>query len=230
MGCMSSSQSNAVDRTDTTTIPTASADETALRAQFGDLSDAQFKALEDELRRIGAPGFSPFSLNLQDQQNVDAAFDSARSRFNLESRDYADTLAGGRGLRMSDTPIAAQALQRQGMGLADIESQRANAGLTLGLQGNDYRTRAALGLGASTPAAGVFSLQNYLQERMAQPTTHSVGFGSGTATPSGLTSAAQLASGIGSLGLGAAAAYGALGTGAATTSSIFGLGAGAVAI
>jgi hypothetical protein len=96
---MSSSQSNAVDRTDTTTIPTASADETALRAQFGDLSDAQFKALEDELRRIGTPGFSPFSLNLQDQQNVDAAFDAARTRFNLESRDYADTLAGGRGLR-----------------------------------------------------------------------------------------------------------------------------------
>ena len=219
MGCMSSSssQSTAVDRTDTTTLPKATADELALRAQFGHLSDQQFNVLRDEIARISGPGFSPLSLSPQDQEEVNKAFSASKARFALESKDYADTLAGGRGLRMSDTPIAQQALERQGLGLADIESQQANAGLGYSLQSNDYRTRSALGLAAGAPAAGAFNLSQYLQERMAQPSVRSLGYGSGsgTMTGSGISNAAQLASGVGALGLGAAAAYGAAGLGSA---------------
>lgn len=202
MGCMSSESSNAVNRTDTTTIPGASPEEKALREQFGNLSTTQIKAIQDELSRISGSGFSPFAMNLQDQQQLDSAFNAARDRFNLSSKDFADFSAGGRGLRMSDTPIAQQAMERQGMGLADLESQRANAGLTLGLQGNQYRTNTALGLAGAQPGAGVFNLQQYLQERMAQPTTHSTGFGTGTATQPGLQTGAALAGGVGSLALG----------------------------
>jgi len=216
----SSGGSNAVDRTDTTTIKTPSAQELAIRELFKGLNDQQVKALTNELSRQASTE-SPLALNLQDQQTLDAAFNASRERFNLESKDYADYLSGGRGLRMSDTPISQQALDRQGLGLADIESQRANAGLTFGLEANRYRTNAALGLAGAVPGAGAFNLSQYLQERIAQPTTRSTGFGSssGYQTPSGLMTAAQLAGGLGSLGLGAAAAGGLFAGGSAATTA-----------
>ena len=204
----SSSGSNAVDRTDTTTLQAPSAEELALREQFGGLSFEQLRAIRGGLDRLQSTD-SPLALNLQDQQTLDTSFNAARDRFNLDSKDFADFSAGGRGLRMSDTPIAQQAMARQGLGLADIESARARAGLDLGLQANQYRTTAALGLGSAIPGAGAFNLQSYLQERMAQPTTHSTGYGSssGTQHQSGLSTAAQVAGGVGSLAMGAAAAF-----------------------
>lgn len=198
----SSSGSNEINQTATTTLPAASGDENVLRAQFKTLSDSQIQALLGELSRTSESGFSPFALNLQDQQQLDAAFNAARDRFNVSSKDFADFSAGGRGLRMSDTPISQQSFDRLGLGLGDLESQRANAGLTLGLQGNQYRTNTALGLAGAAPAAGAFNLQQYLQERMAQPVTKTVGYGNSTATPSGLQTGAQIASGVGALALG----------------------------
>jgi hypothetical protein len=207
MGCDSSESSNAVDRTDTTTIPGASDAENVLRAKFNTLNDAQIQALMNEFNRTSESGFSPFALNLQDKQQLDAAFNAARDRFTTSSKDFADFSAGGRGLRMSDTPISQQSFERLGLGLADLEGNRATTGLNLGLQGNQYRTNAALGLAGATPGAGVFNLQQYLQERMAQPTVHSVGYGTGTAAPSGLQTGAALASGVGALAMGGAAAF-----------------------
>jgi hypothetical protein len=207
MGCMSSESSNAVDRTDKTTIPGASDAENVLRAKFNTLSDAQIQGLMNEFSRTSESGFSPFALNLQDQQQLDAARNAATNRFKTASKDFADFSAGGRGLRMSDTPISQQSFDRLGLGLADLESSFGTAGLNLGLQGNQYRTNTALGLSGAQPGAGVFNLQQYLQERMAQPTVHSTGYGTGTATQSGMQSGAALAQGVGSLGLAAAAGY-----------------------
>jgi hypothetical protein len=207
---MSSEASSAIDKTSTTTLPGASDAENILRAKFNTLSDAQIQALMNEFNRTSESGFSPFALNLQDQQQLDQAFNAARDRFTLASKDFADFSAGGRGLRMSDTPIAQQSFDRLGLGLADLEGQRANAGLTLGLQGNQYRTGTALGLSGALPGAGAFNLQNYLQERMAQPTTRTVGFGQDTASQPGYQTGAALAQGVGSLGLAAAAGYSAI--------------------
>lgn len=204
MGDSGSSSSNAVDQTSTTTLPEASAEEKTLRQQFGGLSAQQIAELSRQLQLFGSGG-SPLQLSSGDHVELNKAYNAARDRWNLDSKDYADFLAGSRGLRLSDTPISQQAMQRQGLGLAEIESNRAMAGLDLGLKSNQYRLNLAQGL----PGAGAFQLGNYLQERSAQPTTKTVGTGyvQGSQSPSGLQTGAAIAGGVGTLAMGAAAAF-----------------------
>lgn len=106
---------------------------------------------------------SPFSLNLGDQEQLDKAYQSAFERFNTEGKDYADYLATTRGLNKSDTPVSQQAMQRYGMGMSDLLSQKANMGLNMGLQGTGLRLQ-----GASTSPSGLMEAFNPMfQERMA---------------------------------------------------------------
>jgi len=206
-----SSQSNEVNQTQTTTLPGATADEQALRNQFAGLNLQQLRAIQSGLERLSSTD-SPLKLNLQDQQALDQAFNASENRFNVGMKDFADFSAGGRGLRMSDTPVSQQSFDRAGLGLADLQGQRAMAGLNLGLQTNQYRNNAALGFGAAIPGAGAFNMGQYLQERMAQPTTNTTGtgFAQGSQSPSGLNTGMQIAGGVGSLGLAATAAYGSI--------------------
>lgn len=231
MASGSSSSENNVNQTQTTTLPGASDAEKTLREKFNALNTQQIQALQRELERFSSTE-SPFKLSTQDQQELDTQFKAARDRFNVGIRDFADYSAGSRGMRMSDTPISQQTFERAGLGLGDIEAQRAQAQLALGLQANQFRRDSAMGLGTALPGTGAFNLQQYLQERAAQGTTRTVGTGfvNGTQTPSGLSIGAQLAGGIGGLAMGGAAAMGMMGAGAGTAGSLMGIGAGAVAI
>lgn len=208
MSSSGSSGDNKIDQTATTTLPGASDAEKALRDQFGGLNLQQIRAIQSGLERLSSTG-SVYDMPLQDQQALDTQFQAAQNRFNTGLKDFADFSAGSRGLRMSDTPISQQSFDRAGLGLADLQGQWAKAGLDYGLAANQYRTNTALGLGGALPGAGAFSLGNYLQERMAQPTTRTVGTGytSGSQTPSGLNTGMQIAGGVGSLALGAASAF-----------------------
>ncbi|MFN3075381.1 MAG: hypothetical protein ABT940_00595 [Alphaproteobacteria bacterium] len=208
MSNSTSSSDNQIDQTATTTLPGATEAEQRLREQFAGLNLQQIRALQSGLERLSSTD-SPLTLNLQDQQALDQQYQAAHNRFQMGLKDFADFSAGGRGLRLSDTPISQQSFDRAGLGLADLQGQWAKAGLDMGLATNQYRTNTALGLGGALPGAGAFSLGNYLQERMAQPTTHTVGTGyaSGSQTPSGLSTGAQVAGGVGSLAMGAAAAF-----------------------
>lgn len=106
---------------------------------------------------------SPFSLNLGDQEQLDKAYQSAFERFNTEGKDYADYLATTRGLNKSDTPVSQQAMQRYGMGMSDLLSQKANMGLNMGLQGTGLRLQGA----SSTPSGLMEAFNPMFQERMA---------------------------------------------------------------
>ena len=202
----SSSQNNNVNQTATTSLPEASAAEQVLRDQFRGLNFQQLRAIQSGLDRLSSTD-SPLAMNTQDQQTFNTAWDAAQNRMQSNAKDYADFLSGSRGLRMSDTPISRQAMDQFGLAMADLNAQRANSQLSTGLQTNQYRLNAGLGLGGALPGAGAFSLGSYLNERMAQPTTHTVGTGyvAGTQTPSGLQTGAQLAGGIGGLLAGGAA-------------------------
>ncbi len=106
---------------------------------------------------------SPFALNDADQATLDRAYQSAMDRYRREGTDYADYLATTRGLNKSDTPVSGEAMNRFGMGLADLESQKANAALNLGLQGTQMRLMGAQSLPAGLGAA----FMPMFNERMA---------------------------------------------------------------
>lgn len=225
MGCASAEQetNQTSDFTQKTTFDKRTPAEQAILDQLSGLGGAQQGALLQELQRLSG-GASPFALSQADQDLLDTRYRSAEEQLALQGKDYADMLAGGRGLRMSDSPIASQALQRYGLGLSSLLSDKANTSLNMGLQGSQYRTNAALGLSSALPSGSVAAFNPQFQERLAGGTTRTQGQTSGTtiSTPSLMS---QIGQGIGLAGqLGAMAApflapgvgsLGALGGGAA---------------
>jgi hypothetical protein len=206
MGDSSSSQSNYNDLTEKLTLDAPGAEETAARQQIGGLGANQAMALNNELMRLNS-GASPFALTPNDQVTFNTAWDSAQNRLMSQGKDYADFLSGSRGLRMSDTPVSQQAMDRLGLGLADLHGSRALSQLDFGLRGNQARTSTAMGLGSVVPGGSVFNAGNLFQERLATgtKTTKGYGYASGTAQPSGLQTGAQIAGGVGGMMAGAAA-------------------------
>lgn len=121
---------------------------------------------------------SPYALNAQDQGQLDASYKGAMDRFSLEGKDYADYLATTRGLNKSDDPVSQQAMQRYGLGMADLLSQKANQGLNMGFQGTGMRMQ-----GASIVPAGLgMGFQSLYNERLAAPTTTQTSSASGSST------------------------------------------------
>lgn len=168
--------------------------------QYQSLGDQQLSFINNLVRG----GTSPFSLNPADQAQLDKAFQGAFDLYGQQGKDYADYLATTRGLNKSDTPISQQALQRYGLGLSDLLSQKANAGLNLGLQGTQLRLMGSQALPAGLGAA----FSPLFSERMAGGLTRTTGNSRGSSTtvstPSLMT---QIGQGMGlaqqGLGLGA---------------------------
>jgi hypothetical protein len=208
MGDSSSSQSSYNDLTEQTTLAPASPEELALRQQFGGLGMNQLQAIQGQLNHLNS-NQSPFSLMPQDQVAFNTAWDSAQNRFMSQGKDYADFLSGSRGLRMSDTPVSQQAMDRLGLGLADLHGNRAMSQLDFGLKGNQARLNTTLGLSSAMPSGSVFNYSNLFNERAMQgvKTTKGYGHGSGTQSPSGLQTGAQVAGALGTAAMGAAAAF-----------------------
>lgn len=147
---------------------------------------------------------SMYELNGQDQQRLDEAYQSAFDRFNLQGKDYADYLASTRGLNKSDTPVSQQAMERYGLGMSDLLSQRANAGLNLGFQGNMAKLNAT----GMTPGGLNAAFAPLYNERMAGGMTIRTGKGTTDQTqynsPSIMSQIGQgMALGSQAIGLGA---------------------------
>lgn len=205
MGSQRSLETVGTSQTSKTTFDKASEQELALRKQFEDLGVQQAGALANMLTR--ATSGSMLELTGGDQEQLNKAYDSARQRLEMGGKDYADFLSGSRGLRMSDTPISQQALDRFGLGLADLESQRANAGLNLGLNANQLRLNALLGGASALPSGSVAAFNPIFQERMGSGTTTTSGTQTVATrnTPSFGTQLGQglgIASGLGAIGMG----------------------------
>ena len=209
MGCGTSTteSSNASEGTQRTEFSPPTEQETAILNQFGALGTAQQDLLLARIRNQDTMT-SPFALGAGDQATLDAAWAPSIDRLNLDNKDYADFLSGGRGLRMSDTPISQQAMQRQALGMSDLLGQKSMASLNLGMQGNQYRDNAALGLASGMPAGLQMGFNPRFQERMASGKTFSTGSGtqSGSQTAStmqqilqGSQAFNQVASGAGNL-------------------------------
>lgn len=164
----------AFSQTQQTTFKPASESEQALLDQFKGLGGQQLQALQQVLN--SAQG-SAFTLSPQDQASLDQAYQGALNQYNTQAKDYGAYLAGGRGMRMSDTPVAQQAIERYGLGLGNIMSEKARAGLELGLAGNQFKVNAGL-MGAQALPSGLVSAFNPLyNERMASGVTSSSGTG-----------------------------------------------------
>lgn len=206
-GTSPSTSSNEQQGTSQTVFGPPTEQETAILNQFGVLGTAQQDAILSRIRNQDTMT-SPFALGAGDQATLDAAWQPSIDRLNLDNKDYADFLSGGRGLRMSDTPISSQSMQRQALGMSDLLGQKSMAGLNLGLQGNQYRDNAALSLASGMPAGLQMGFNPRFQERMAGGKTFSTGSGtqSGSQTAStmqqilqGAQGFNQVASGVGNL-------------------------------
>ena len=170
-------------------------------------------------------GVSPFQLGAQDQAQLDQAYGGAMNRFQTEGKDYADYLATTRGLNKSDTPVSQQAMQRYGMGMADLLSQKANAGLNMGLQGTGLRLQGTQALPSGL--LGAFNPQ--FQERMQTGTQLGSGSSSGrttlTHTPSLMSQIGQGMS-LGSQAIGLGAQIGGMAMGIPPIGAMGGMGGG----
>lgn len=186
--------------TQQTTFKPASQREQAIMDDYYGLGRTQ----SDFLKNFVSGGNSLYQLGDQDQQQLDQAYQSAFDRFDLQGKDYADYLASTRGLNKSDTPVSQQAMERYGMGMADLLSQRANAGLNLGFQGN----MAKLGAVGMTPGGLNAAFAPMYNERMAGGMTTRTGSGRSDqttySTPSVMSQIGQgMALGSQAIGLGA---------------------------
>jgi hypothetical protein len=180
MGCGDSDkqQHSWNENTSSVSLQTAGAPEVALREAIEGWGGTQQAGLNDAANFAANGDY--LALSPQSQATLDKAFDASRQQLELEGKDYADFLSGSRGLRMSDTPISQQALQRYGLGLSALESQRAMAGLNLGLNTNLARQTDRLNLASTLPGGTVFGHNAQMNNRLAQPTTHTVGTGNTT--------------------------------------------------
>lgn len=207
--------------TQQTVFDPRSAQEQDILNQYQTLGRTQ----QDFLRNLVAGGTSPFALNDADQAQLNQAYQSAFDRFNLQGKDYADYLAATRGMNKSDTPISQQALERYGLGMSDLLSQKANAGLNLGLQGTQMKLMGSQALPAGLGAA----FSPLFSERMAGGKTYMTGNSRGTSTtvntPSLMTQIGQ-GMGLGSQALGLGAQIGGL---AMSLPGTGGMGSGAFA-
>lgn len=179
--------------------------------QYNQLGNQQLSFLNDLIRG----GRSPFALNAADQAQLDAAYNSAFTRFGQEGKDYADYLATTRGLNKSDTPVSQQAMERYGLGMADLLSQRANAGLNMGLQGTGLRMQGSQMLPAGLGAA----FAPLFNERMAS----GIQMGSGSSNMAGSTTLTQKPSLMQQISQGMALGSQAIGLGAQVGGMMMGI-------
>lgn len=206
MGSSSSKSTSDSTQTQQTTFEPRTPEEAAILKQLTGLGTEQQDAIMQQLQSLQG-GASPFALGAADQAQLDQAFGSAQQQLELGNKDYADFLSGGRGMRMNSTPIAQQAMQRQALGLSDLLGQRAMAGLNMGLQGNQYRNSAAMGLSSALPSGLAAAFNPYFQERLAGGTTTGTSHSEGTQrnTPSIMSQISQgigIASQLGGMGMG----------------------------
>lgn len=176
MGSKSSTQTSnqSSSSTQKTTFDQMSPQERAIMNMYQSLGENQLS----QINQILAPGSSPYTMNPGDQEMVNKSFDAAKQRFMTSGKDYADYLATTRGLNKSDTPVSQQAMERFGLGLADLESQQAQAGLNYGLMGTQLR----LGATGALPAGLGAAFAPMYNERMAGGRTDMSGNSSGTTT------------------------------------------------
>ena len=204
-------QSGSSSQMNQTVFDPRSGTEQQILDQYRGLGDQQLSFLNNLVRG----GTSPFALNAADQAQLDTAFGSAFNRFNQEGRDFADHLATTRGLNKSDTPVSAQAMDRFGMGMADLLSQRANAGLNMGLQGTGLRMQGSQMLPAGLGAA----FAPLLNERMAR----GINMGSGSSNVAGQTVFTQQPSLMQQIGQGMSLGSQAIGLGAQVGGMMMGI-------
>lgn len=167
MGCGTSTQGGNQSSISSSklTVDPASQQEKDLLNQMITLGNGQSATIQDLLQQ--AQSGDPFALTPAAQQTLNQSFDSARQRFNNDAQTQTAYMAGGRGLRMSDTPISAQAMNQLGLGLADLNSAQANAQLNYGLQGNAYQTGLGLAAAQALPGGTVGAFNPLYNERMA---------------------------------------------------------------
>lgn len=215
-------QQQSSEGTQQTTFNPRSGAEQAILDQYRSLGDTQLGFIN----RLVRGGESPYALTPADREQLDKSYQSAFDRFNLQGKDYADYLATTRGLNKSDTPVSQQAMERYGLGMADLLSQKANTGLNLGLQGTQMRLMGSQALPAGMGAA----FSPLFSERMAGGMTRTTGNSRGSVTnvntPSLMTQIGQ-GMGLGSQALGLGAQLGGLAMGMPTIGG--GMGSGAAA-
>jgi hypothetical protein len=190
-----------------TTAPRSGSEQQILN-QLQGYGDQQLSFLNNLVRG----GTSPFALNSADQAQLDQAYGGAMNRFQTEGKDYADYLATTRGLNKSDTPVSQQAMERYGMGMADLLSQKANQGLNMGLQGTGLRLQGTQALPSGL--LGAFNPQ--FQERMQTGIQRGSGSSSGVTTMRNTPSLMQQISGgmsLASQGIGLGAQIGGMAMG-----------------
>lgn len=129
------------------------------------------KALENIYARL--TGTSPV-LNPEEQARLDTIYNTAKTQGEQALTQYADQMAGMRGMRVTDTPIGGEVLRQRGNLELGLQGQKAASSLDLSQAGADFNARMAeytgnlrqqafmnqLSLAGTTPAS--FGLQNQL--------------------------------------------------------------------
>jgi hypothetical protein len=155
--------------TQQTTFDPASQREQAIMNDYYGLGRTQ----SDFLKNLMTGGNSIFQLDAPANDELNKAYQSAFDRFVYEGKDYADYLSSTKGMSKGSTPVSQQAMERYGLGMADLLSQQANARLNLGLQG----TMAKLGAVGATPGGHNAAFVPMYNERMAGGMTTRTGSG-----------------------------------------------------
>lgn len=168
----------------------------------------QQKAMENIYARL--TGQSPV-LAPEEQAHLDTIYNTAKTQGEQALNQYADQLAGMRGMRVTDTPIGGEVLRQRGNLELGLQGQKAAGALDLGQASAQFNAQMAeftnnlrqqafmqqLSLAGTAPAS--YGLQSQLfGERLAQG-TRSGGF-SGSSNMTGWNTGFDLSKAAGGAG------------------------------
>jgi len=159
----------------TTQIAGMSPEERQLSDRLTQLGLSQADAIQVALEQSKrTPSVNTVALGEQDQANLDRAYSGAEQGLRRFGNIMGQDLAGTRGLNPSDTPVSEAVLRETMPAMANLQSNKAQYGLGLGLnlanlnEGARQFNLSSLLSGASTMPTGIgFNLNKMGNERIA---------------------------------------------------------------
>lgn len=191
MGCNDSEQTSSSSSESQSMVPEMGDEERNLVKRLTGLGVRQADALKFVLNQSQQPGGSMLAgLQGGDKALLDQAFSGAESGLQRQADIMGQNLAGTRGLNMSDTPVSEAVLREMLPQFANLQSQKAQQSLGLGLnlgQLNEgrrqFNIQALLNGSQITPSIFGGLANRFQTERFANARTMSSGTGTQSYSP-----------------------------------------------
>lgn len=164
-------------------VPAMNQDELSMMKRLQDLGMNQADAVQTVMNQTQNPTrVTTLQLSPADQALLDQAYAGAETNLRRFGNIMGQDLAGTRGLNTSDTPVSEAVLRETLPAFANLQSQKAQQGLGLGLNlanlnegARQFNLQSLLGAASTTPSSLSFGLGTLQRDRQARAMNRGAG-------------------------------------------------------